>query len=99
MQKEDLLEILEKHLFSQSNLDEKKLSEQIQISQKEIKEYFSLKSEEMGFIKDGLISHNFLRQYNSWTLDFTNMVYYFTEWAALIEFENRRMVFPPPAVF
>ncbi len=33
----------------------------------------------MGFIQDGLISHNFLRQYSSWTLDFTDMVYYFTE--------------------
>ena len=33
----------------------------------------------MGFIRDGLISHNFLRQYSSWTLDFTDMVYYFTK--------------------
>ncbi|MBN1303489.1 MAG: aspartyl protease family protein [Anaerolineales bacterium] len=45
-------------------------------------EYGSLGSErywDMGFIQDGLISHNFLQQYSSWTLDFTNMVYYFTE--------------------
>jgi hypothetical protein len=34
---------------------------------------------EMGFIRDGLISHNFLRQYGSWTLDFTDMVYYFAK--------------------
>ena len=33
----------------------------------------------LGFIQDGLISHNFLRQYDSWTMDFTNMVYYFAE--------------------
>ena len=33
---------------------------------------------EMGFIKDGLISHSFLRQFDSWTLDFNDMVYYFT---------------------
>jgi hypothetical protein len=32
-----------------------------------------------GFIQDGLISHNFLRQYSSWTLDFDDMVYYFSE--------------------
>ena len=33
----------------------------------------------LGFIEDGLISHNFLRHYNSWTLDFADMVYYFAE--------------------
>jgi tetratricopeptide (TPR) repeat protein len=33
----------------------------------------------LGFIRDGLISHNFLRQYGSWTLDFTNMTYTFTD--------------------
>ena len=33
----------------------------------------------VGVIQDGLISHNFLRQYDSWTLDFTDMVYFFTE--------------------
>jgi hypothetical protein len=33
----------------------------------------------LGFIQDGLISHNFLRQYDSWTLDFSDMVYYFAE--------------------
>ena len=32
-----------------------------------------------GFIQDGLISHNFLRQYDSWTIDFSDMVYYFAE--------------------
>ena len=32
-----------------------------------------------GFIQDGLISHNFLRQYDSWTMDFSEMVYYFAE--------------------
>ena len=32
-----------------------------------------------GFIQDGLISHNFLRQYGSWTLDFDEMMYYFGE--------------------
>jgi hypothetical protein len=32
-----------------------------------------------GFIQDGLISHNFLRQYSSWTLDFADMVYYFAK--------------------
>ena len=32
-----------------------------------------------GFIQDGLISHNFLRQYDSWTLDFDEMTYYFTK--------------------
>jgi hypothetical protein len=33
----------------------------------------------LGFIRDGLISHNFLRQYDSWTMDFSEMVYYFAE--------------------
>jgi hypothetical protein len=32
----------------------------------------------LGFIQDGLISHNFLRQY-AWTLDFERMVMVFTE--------------------
>jgi len=31
----------------------------------------------MGFIQDGLISHRFLRQYSSWTLDFDSMTYIF----------------------
>jgi hypothetical protein len=30
-----------------------------------------------GFIQDGLISHRFLRQYSSWTLDFDSMTYIF----------------------
>jgi tetratricopeptide (TPR) repeat protein len=30
-----------------------------------------------GFIQDGLISHAFLRQYSSWTLDFDSMTYIF----------------------
>jgi hypothetical protein len=30
-----------------------------------------------GFIVDGLVSHNFLRQYSSWTLDFNSMTYLF----------------------
>lgn len=30
-----------------------------------------------GFIQDGLISHQFLRKYASWTLDFDNMTYIF----------------------
>lgn len=30
-----------------------------------------------GFIQDGLISHQFLRQYSSWTLDFDGMTYVF----------------------
>jgi hypothetical protein len=30
-----------------------------------------------GFIQDGLISHQFLRQYSSWTLDFDSMTYIF----------------------
>jgi len=34
---------------------------------------------DLGFIRDGLISHNFLRQYDSWTLDFADMVYCFAE--------------------
>ena len=32
-----------------------------------------------GFIQDGLISHRFLRQYSSWTLDFDSMIYIFTK--------------------
>ncbi|MCE7743424.1 MAG: hypothetical protein GOP50_13315 [Candidatus Heimdallarchaeota archaeon] len=65
MQKEDLFEILDNHLFSNSYLDIKKLSEKIQISQKEIKEFFSRKSEEMGFIKDGssiYFAHEIIRE-------------------------------------
>lgn len=31
----------------------------------------------LGFIQDGLISHKFLRQYSSWTLDFNAMKYIF----------------------
>jgi hypothetical protein len=31
----------------------------------------------LGFIQDGLISHKFLRQYSSWTLDFDAMKYIF----------------------
>jgi hypothetical protein len=31
----------------------------------------------LGFIQDGLISHRFLRQYSSWTLDFDTMTYIF----------------------
>lgn len=31
----------------------------------------------LGFIQDGLISHRFLRQYSSWTLDFDSMTYIF----------------------
>ena len=30
-----------------------------------------------GYIQDGLISHQFLRQYSSWTLDFDAMTYIF----------------------
>jgi hypothetical protein len=33
----------------------------------------------LGFIHDGLISHRFLRQYSSWTLDFDTMTYIFEE--------------------
>ena len=32
-----------------------------------------------GFIQDGLISHRFLRQYSSWTLDFDSMIFIFTK--------------------
>ena len=32
-----------------------------------------------GFIVDGLLSHNFLRKYGSWTLDFDSMTYLFTK--------------------
>ena len=32
-----------------------------------------------GYIRDGLISHQFLRQYSSWTLDFDSMTYIFEE--------------------
>jgi len=32
-----------------------------------------------GYIQDGLISHQFLRQYSSWTLDFDSMTYIFEE--------------------
>jgi hypothetical protein len=46
-------------------------------------EYGSLTAESYwnpaGFIQDGLISHNFLRQYDSWTMDFSDMAYYFAE--------------------
>jgi len=52
MQKEDLLDFLENHLFSNSHLNEKKLSEKIQINPKEIRDYFSLEGEKKGFIKD-----------------------------------------------
>ena len=31
-----------------------------------------------GFIQDAVISHRFLRQYSSWTLDFDRMVYVFS---------------------
>ena len=34
---------------------------------------------ERGFIQDGLISHRFLRQYSSWTIDFDRMRYVFAE--------------------
>jgi GTPase SAR1 family protein len=65
LQKEDLFEILENHLFSNSYLDEKRLSAKIQISQKEIKEFFSRESEEMGFIKEGssvYFAHEIIRE-------------------------------------
>jgi hypothetical protein len=32
-----------------------------------------------GFIQDALISHRYLRQYSSWTLDFDNMTYIFEQ--------------------
>jgi hypothetical protein len=32
-----------------------------------------------GYIQDGLISHQFLRRYSSWTLDFDSMTYIFEE--------------------
>lgn len=32
-----------------------------------------------GFIQDGLISHRFLRRYESWTIDFDRMIYIFTK--------------------
>ncbi len=65
MQKEELFEILDSYLFSNSRLDEKKLSEKIQISQKNIKDFFSQKSEEMGFIRDGssiFFAHEIIRE-------------------------------------
>ena len=34
---------------------------------------------QLGFIQDGLISHNFLRQYDSWTLDFSEMTMLFAQ--------------------
>ena len=52
MQKEDLIEILHDYLFNNSNLDERKLSEKIQINQKEVKTFFSQLPENFGFIKD-----------------------------------------------
>ncbi len=65
MQKEDLLDILANHLFSNSNLNEKMLSDKIQITQKEIKEFFSRLPENQGFIKDGstiYFAHEIIRE-------------------------------------
>ena len=65
MQKKEFFEILDEHLFSNSYLDEKKLSEKIHISTKDIKEFFSQKSEELGFIKDGnsiFLAHEIIRE-------------------------------------
>ena len=53
-----------------------------ELTQKDVKGEFGARPAssywERGFIQDGLISHQFLRQYGSWTLDFDSMTYLFT---------------------
>lgn len=64
MQKEELSEILDNYLFSNSYLDADKLSKKIQIKTKEIKEYFFSRPEEWGFIKEGsslFFAHEMIR--------------------------------------
>ncbi len=64
MQKEELSEILDDYLFSNSYLDAEKLSKRIQVTVKEIKEYFFSRPAEWGFIKDGsslFFAHEMIR--------------------------------------
>lgn len=64
MQKEELSEVLDNYLFSNSHLDAEKLSKKIQISLKETKDYFFSRPENWGFIKEGssvFFAHELIR--------------------------------------
>lgn len=64
MQKEELLEILDEHLFGNSYLNEEKLALKIHLKPHQIKDYFLQVSERLGFLKEGkqvFFAHELIR--------------------------------------
>jgi len=53
MQKEELFEILDEHLFGNSYLNEDKLAKKINLSPSQVKDYFLQQNNKTGFIKEG----------------------------------------------
>lgn len=53
MEKQQILEILDTHLFSETNLNERKLAEKLNISEQDLRAFFMGLGERLGFFKDG----------------------------------------------
>ncbi len=64
MQKEELLEILDEHLFGNSYLNEEKLANKISLSSSQVKDYFLQQNDRTGFLKEGkqiFFAHELIR--------------------------------------
>lgn len=64
MQKEELLEILDEHLFGNSYLNEEKLANKINLSSNQVKDYFLQQNDRTGFLKEGksvFFAHELIR--------------------------------------
>jgi GTPase SAR1 family protein len=64
MQKEELLEILDDHLFGNSYLNEEKLANNINLSSDQVKDYFFQQNDRTGFLKEGkriFFAHELIR--------------------------------------
>ncbi|MHA1201813.1 MAG: ADP-ribosylation factor-like protein [Candidatus Heimdallarchaeaceae archaeon] len=64
MQKEELLEILDEHLFGNSYLNEEKLAKKINLSSNQVKDYFLQQNDRTGFLKEGksvFFAHELIR--------------------------------------
>ncbi|MCK5303700.1 MAG: hypothetical protein KAJ72_00505 [Candidatus Heimdallarchaeota archaeon] len=64
MQKEELLEILDEHLFGNSYLNEEKLAKKINLLPSQVKDYFLQQIDKTGFLKEGkqvFFAHELIR--------------------------------------
>ena len=64
MRKEELLEILDEHLFGNSYLNDEKLANKIYLSASQVKDYFLQQREQVGFLKEGkrvFFAHELIR--------------------------------------